>query len=341
MVNRQCVFCGRLIDLDRYALFRLPPDYRHVPDDVYRTYLEIRCINRRTDFPDVCGIGSADAARMVYENGKPVLTTRTGRSLDTLICPSCHNEIFRDTSQGSVNTAVFFGRPESGKTSLVAALANECITAGFSHDDRYRYIFCDKTYSSEFIQNVTAGSAGGTKPDDLRDPLVVFRMTSAAEGSIVVCDVMHDVSDNDTEDDYSIALTLPFAAGAEHFVYCIPTDALADTLISLDMGADMRVRLDLDAMTHSFGGNDSPPELDIAVTKLDLAEKLGGAASDILTVRENERALINYIYTAFPCVKEYAGSFSGIRVFPVSSVSPVTDGEGVTLTARLYSAIFG
>ena len=340
MADRQCIFCGRLIDLEKYALFRLPPDHRRVPDEVYRSYLEIRGKAGRYDFPEACGIGSADTAKIVYENGKPVLTTKTGRSTDTLICPSCHNEILRDTMPGSVNTAVFFGGRNSGKTSLITALANECITSVFSYDERYRYIFCDSIYDSALITDAAAKISSGAKPADLRDPVAVFRMTSAAEGSRVVCDVMHDVSAEDTEDDFSIAFGLPFAAGAEHFVYCIPADKLADTLVSLDAGADMRVRLGLDAMTHTLRDDCKPPELDVVVTKLDLGEKSGGAAADISAVRDNEKALLNYIYTAFPCVGEYEKVFDGVRVFTASAVSPMTDGEGVTLTQKLYSGIF-
>ena len=342
MICRKCVFCGRSVDLDRYALFRLPPDHRHIPDNVYRAYLEIRGISgKRNDFPDVCGVGSQDAAKMVFENGKPVLTTKTGRSTDTLICPSCHNEILRDTGEGCVNTALFFGGRDSGKTSLIAALAKECMTAGFSYDDRYRYFFCDKIYDEAYMTEAASKAAAGEKPVELRESIVIFRMTGASEGSRVVCDVMHDVSRGDIEDDLSIAMALPFAAGAGHFVYCIPADKLAGTLISLDAGADLKVRLDLDAMIHSAGEESTLPELDIAVTKFDLAEKAGGAASDIMSVRGNEKALVNYIYTAFPSVEEYSRFFSGIRVYPVSAVSPLTDENGVSLTAKLYSGLFG
>lgn len=342
MICRKCVFCGRSIDLDRHALFRLPPDYRHVPDNVYRAYLEMRGISgKRNDFPDVCAVGSQDAAKMVFENGKPVLTTKTGRSTDTLICPSCHNEVLRDTGEGCVNAALFFGGKDSGKTSLVAALAKECMTAGFSYDDRYRYFFCDKIYEEAYMTDAAAKAAAGEKPDELREPIAIFRMTGASEGSRVVCDVMHDVSTSDTEDDTAIVTQLPFAADAGHFVYCIPADKLAETLVSLDAGADMLVRLDLDAMIHSMSEDGDRPELDIAVTKLDLAEKAGGAASDILSVCGSEKALLNYICTAFPSIGELAGFFSGVRIYPVSAVSPMADESGVSLTARLYSGIFG
>lgn len=341
MAERRCIFCGRLIDLDSFALFRLPPDHKHVPDNIYRHYLETRGINGNANLPEICGAGSPDTARIEWDRNKPVLITRTGRSTDTLVCPSCHNEVFRDTDEGSVNTAVFFGGKDSGRTSLILAMAGECVTRQFSPDDRYRYIFNERICDPKDITDAAERVKCGVKPDDLREPTAIYRVTGASAGFGTVCDVMHDVSRSDFEDEEAIYTFLPFAADAEHYVYCIPSDKLASQIEAHDELSDMLMKLDMYKLMSSFRYSAKRPILDIAVTKLDLAEKAGGAAADIFSARENEQELMSLVFSAYPGMEELSVFFAGVRAHAVSAVSTMSDKDDGGLTCRLYSELFG
>ncbi|MBP3855665.1 MAG: hypothetical protein IK990_08670 [Ruminiclostridium sp.] len=342
MSEIRCVFCGRLIDTDKQALFRLPPDYVRRPDAIYRRYLEIRDITGKDhNLPDVCGIGSPEVAMLTSENGRPTLVTRTGRNTDSMICPTCHNQILRNTDSASVSSAVFFGGRDSGKTSLVLTLANECITRQFSIDDRFRYIFNDKVCDPALITGAAEEVRNGGKPADLRDPTAIYRVTGASQGMKTLCDVMYDTSASDIRDMDSIRFTLPFAADSRYFVYCIPADKLAETVITQDERADMDARTDMYTMLEACRYAQTPPVLTIAVTKLDLAEKAGGAGDDIMRCHADERALKNYIFTAFPSVGELAVMFTDVHACAVSAVDPDIGGKETTLAGKLYLGLFG
>lgn len=334
MAERRCIFCGRLTDPDRDALFRLPPDHGRVRDDVYARYLASRGIEGvHTDLPEVCGKGSPEFSEMRPENGKPVLITKTGRSSDTLICPSCHNELFRDTDADSLQSAVFFGMKDSGKTSLILALTENCISGQFSPDDKYRYILNERTYSAETITEAAKLAASGEKPGDLREPAAVYRVPSAVSGGKAVCDVMHDVSAEDAEDEQAVYTAMPFAASAGHYVYCIPADRLGEAAQLPDESADMMMRLEMMKLLSACRFADKPPELDIAVTKLDTAP------AEVAEVCGDEETLRNYIFSVYPAVGELSAMFSGVRAFAVSAAVPGF-GSG-DLAARLYTGIFG
>lgn len=337
---RKCIFCGRLCDTEQYALFRLPADRKHVRDSVYAGYLESRGITGKSaDLPEVCDRTSPDFALIGTERGKPVLITKTGRSSDTLVCPSCHNEILRDTDESVLETAVFFGAKESGKTSLILALAEECITEQFSPDEKYRYFFNEKIYDAGAVCASAQKARDGNKPDDLREPTVIYRVTGASSDGRVRCDVMHDTSAGDVADEHSVNTTLPFASGAGHFVYCIPADRLGEAIVTGGERADIEMKLDVYRMLSAFRYADRPPVLDITVTKLDIAEKLGGAAADILGVLGDERAMRNYIITAFPCIDELGSLFSDVRIHAVSAFARAAgDGE---MLGKYYCAVFG
>ncbi len=341
MAERRCIFCGRLIDLDRYALFRLPPDYKHITDNIYRNYLESRGISGNASFPDIVGAGSPETAGIEWEKNRPVLMTRTGRSTDTLICPSCHNEVFRDTDEGRVNTAVFFGGAESGRTSLILAMAGECVTRQFSPDDRFRYMINERLYPPEFITAEYDRVRSGEKPADLREPTAIYRVTGAGAGFSVVCDVMHDVSRSDLADEQALYTCVPFAAEAAQYVYCLPADTLAEQTEAPAELADMRMRLDIYMMMSAFRYSHTRPVLNIAVTKLDLAAKRGGAAADFLAVKDSEQTMRNYVFGAFPCIEELSGRFAGVRIYPVSAVSTMSERDDAGLLGRLYSGLFG
>lgn len=341
MAEKRCIFCGRLIDPDRDALFRLPPDHKRVTDNVYRRYLETRGISGNTSLPELCGIGSPDMAKIEWEHGRPVLVTRTGRTTDTLICPSCHNEVMRDTDEGNVNTAVFFGGKDSGKTSLILAMAGECITRQFSPDDRYRYIFNEKICDPSAVTDAAERVRCGEKPADLREPTVIYRLKGAAEGSGTICDVMHDVSESDFTDEEAVYTCLPFAADAAHYVYCIPVDKLAGQTEKPEELGDMLMRLDIYRLLSAFRYSGKRPVLDITVTKLDTAGNAGGAASDILNARENEPLLKNYVFSAYPCIEELSPFFAEVRAYAVSAVSTMSEYDDAGLLGRLYSGLFG
>lgn len=327
MSDRRCIFCGRLTVLEKDALFRLPPDHPRTRDEAYADFRMTRGDrNPRADMPGVCGSRSPECSKLEWENGKPVLITRTGRSTDTLICPTCHSELFRDTDSGSVHSAVFFGEKDSGKTSLILALADRCIKGQFSPDEKYRYIFNDRLYDTEKITSEHERAASGEKPDDLREPAAVYRVSRADEGGKAVCDVMYDVSENDTADEEALLTALPFAASAEHFVYCIPADRLREALASDNEGADIRMRKALFMMMSAFRFSEKPPELDIAVTKSDLA---GGDAAE----------LADSVYTAYPSIKELEMFFSGTKVYAVSALTPAQG--GADLAGQLYAGLFG
>ena len=336
---RKCIFCGRLCDPEQYALFRLPPDHRHIRDTVYAGYLMSRGIRGvSADLPGVCDSFSPEFGKIEWERGKPTLVTKTGRSSDILVCPSCHNELFRDTDVNVLTSAVFFGAKDSGKTSLVLALARECITKQFSPDEKYRYFFNEKLYDPNGITSVAERVREGGKPDDLRSPTVIYRVTGSSDGR-VMCDVMHDVAVTDTFDEQSVNVTMPFASGSQHFVYCIPVDKLAEMIVSDSEAADIRMKLDIYGMVSAFRYAEEPPVLDLTITKLDLAEKLGGAAADILRVRGDARALRNYITTAFPCIDELGEMFREVRIHTVSAVAPIAgDDEAI---GKYYCEIFG
>lgn len=340
MSERRCIFCGRLADTGSGALFRLPPDYRRVPDTVYRQYALSRGIyDAVTMLPDVCGKGSPDFGEMSYENEKPVLVTKTGRITDVLVCPSCHNELYRDTDDASVNTAVVFGDKGSGKTSLVLALANGCIARQFSSDSRYRYILNENICSAHDISEAAAMAAEGKAPADLREPVAIYRVSEASSDEKAVCDVLHDTSCGDTEDDLSVGVTLPFAADAGHYVYCMPVDRLAKAVISQSESEDMLVRRDLFRMFSAFRYSDCTPVLDIVVTKFDLAQKCGGAGEDIFNMRESEAGMKNYLFSAFPGIKEYEPFFSGMRLHTFTAAENA-GGEGSS-AEKLYAGLFG
>ncbi len=342
MAERRCIFCGRRIDLDRHALFRLPPDYKHIPDNIYQRYLTLHGISdKNSNLPDVCGAGSPESAGIEWEKNKPVLMTRTGRSTDTLICPSCHNEVFRDTDEGRVNTAVFFGRKDCGRTSLITAMAGECVTRQFSPDDRFRYIFNEKIYDPEFITGQYDRVRSGEKPSDLREPTAIYRVTGAGAGWNTVCDVMHDVSDADFTDEEALYTCVSYAADAAHYVYCVPVDKLAEQTEAPTELNVMLTRLDIYKMMSAFRYSQVTPTLNIAVTKLDLAAKLGGAAADLLSVKDNEQAMKNYLFAAFPCIEELSGFFTGVRVHAVSAVSTMSEQDDAGLLGKLYSELFG
>jgi uncharacterized protein YbaR (Trm112 family) len=302
-------------------------------------YLEARGIrNVSADLPGVCDSFSPEFAKIEWENGKPSLVTKTGRSSDILVCPSCHNELFRDTEENILNTAVFFGRKDSGKTSLILALAGECITKQFSPDEKYRYFFNEKLYDPNRVTSLADRVKEGAKPDDLREPVAIYRVTGGSD-SRVVCDVLHDVSASDTLDEMSINITMPFASDAAHFVYCIAADKLAEALVTDNTLGNMTARLDMFRMISAFRYAQTAPTLDITITKIDLAQKLGGAAADILNVREDERALKNYITTAFPCIAELEQCFGGIRVHTVSANAPASGDDDII--GKYYCSIFG
>ena len=327
MSDRRCIYCGRLTELEKDALFRLPPDHPRTHDASYADFRRTRGEQSvRADLPAVCGSRSPECAKLEWENGKPVLITKTGRSTDTLICPTCHSELFRDTDSGSVHSAVFFGEKDSGKTSLILALADRCITGQFSPDEKYRYIFNDRLYDTDQITSEHEKAAAGGKPADLREPAAVYRVSRADEGGKAVCDVMYDVSENDTADEEALLTALPFAASAEHFVYCIPADRLREALASDNEGADIRMKKALFMMMSAFRFSEKPPELDIAVTKSDLA------GSDIGDYAECVRR-------AYPSIKELEMFFSGIKVYPVSAKIPENGGED--LAGQLYAGLFG
>jgi hypothetical protein len=99
------------------------------------------------------------------------------------------------------------------------------------------------------------------------------------------------------------------------------------------------MKLDIFCMMSAFRYAEEPPVLDITVTKLDLAEKLGGAAADILRVRGDARALRNYITTAFPCIDELGELFGDVRIHTVSAFAPIAgDDEAI---GKYYCEIFG
>ena len=341
MTDRRCIFCGRLIDTDKQALFRMPPDHKHVPDEVYARYLESRGLGGRgISLPEVCGIGYQEMQKLSWENGRPVLITKTGRSSDVQICPSCHNEVFRNTDSESVRTAVFFGGKGSGRTSLILALANECITKQFSADGNYRYFFNEKIYDPDDIKDRAQSIGSGEGTADLREPVAIYRATGASGDGSVLCDVMHDVSGADTEDEQAINISMPFAVDAGHYVYCIAADRLAETLLTKDAREDMLVRLDMHRMMSACRYSESAPVLDIVVTKLDTAEKAGGIGADIAKISGDERSLKNYIFTAFPCIEEFEGVFSGLHAYAVSALPQPAEAEDGGLTAALYPRIF-
>lgn len=341
MAERRCVFCGRLIDLDKYALFRLPPDHPRERDEVYLRYLEARGESAEKAFlPGVCGIGSPDTSKISWENGRLTLVTKTGRNTDTLICPSCHNEIFRNTDDASVNSAVFFGGNGSGKTSLVLALANECIVRQFSHDDSYRYFFNEKTYDPLEITGNAERMSEGIKPDDLREPIAIYRVTGAGAEDHIYCDVMHDMSDGDTADEESMEVSAPFVSDAGNFVYAVPADKLAEVLMSADGSADISVKLDIFRMMSAFRFREEAPVLNVVLTKLDLLEGDNGIGADILKIYDDERLLKNYIYTAFPSIEEFSPHFGGVRVYAVSAYSSMA-GKYADQLLKMYAGIFG
>ena len=338
MAERRCIFCGRLADIGGNALFRLPPDYRRVPDEIYRRYAESRGIyGVSVMLPDVCGKGSPDFGELSAEDGKPVLVTKTGRITDILVCPSCHNELYRDTDDASVNTAVVFGAAGSGKTTLILSLAERCVTRQFSSDNRYRYILNEEIYDCRDITEAAKSAAEGTAPADLREPVAIYRVSEASSGDKVVCDVLHDTCAGDMSDDIAVGTELPFAADAAHYVYCIPADKLSEAVISAGEKEDMLVRRDLYAMTRAFAYSDSKPVLDIVITKFDLAGKCGGAGEDIYNMRDSESALRNYLYSAFPAVREMETFFSGMRLHTFSAVYAPNDEMAAE---TLYSALF-
>ena len=76
-----------------------------------------------------------------------------------------------------------------------------------------------------------------------------------------------------------------------------------------------------------------PPELCIAVTKLDAAR------GEITEMYRDGQTLLNYIYSAYPCVEELAPFFSGVRAFAVSAAVPAYG--GCDLTGEMYAGIFG
>ncbi len=325
MSDRRCIFCGRLIELETDALFRLPPDHPRVKDAIYADFQKARGLfDIRSELPGVCEKRSPECAKIEWENGKPVLITKTGRSTDTLICPTCHSELFRDTDSASVHSAVFFGAKDSGKTSLILALAERCITGQFSSDERYRYIFNEKLYNAGDMTAEAEKASAGEKPRDLRRPAAVYRVLRANEGGKAFCDVLHDVSFIDTVDEESVLTALPFAASAEHFVYCIPADTLRDALGADNESADIKIRKDMFMMMSAFRFSEKPPELDIAVTKSDLADS-GGPTEE-------------QVYTAFPSIRELSMFFSGTKVYPVSAVKRDSGGDPV---GQLYAGLFG
>ncbi len=319
MSDRRCIFCGRLIELENEALFRLPPDHPRTNDAIYADFRKARgSFDIRSDLPGVCGSRSPECLKLDWENGKPVLITKTGRSTDTLICPSCHSELFRDTDSASVRSAVFFGAKDSGKTSLILALVNNCIKSQFSPDGRYRYIFNEKLYKTEYIASEAEKAASGGKPADLRSPAAVYRVPRAADGGKAVCDVLHDVSFNDTIDEETVLTALPFAESAEHFVYCIPADKLAEALAADNERADIIMRRELFMMMSACRYAETPPELDIAVTKSDLAESPSGGFGE-------------QVYSAFPSVRELSMYFSRTKVYEAGAGS----------AGQLYAGLFG
>ncbi len=334
MTERRCIYCGRLADLDKDALFRLPPDHGRVNDAVYRRFLASRGIEGvRAELPAVCGKQSPDFSKIEWENGKPVLVTKTGRSTDTLICPSCHNELFRDTESGSVRSAVFFGEKDSGKTSLILALAGKCITRQFSPDERFRYILNDRICDAESIVGAAKSIEEGGKPSDLREPIAVYRVSSAAEGGTAECDVMHDASESDTGDEQAIRAAMPFADSSERYVYCIPADTLYETVLADDGRADMKMRLEMMKLLAACRYAQKPPALMLAVTKLDTAR------GEITEMYRDEQTLRNYIYSAYPCIEELAPFFAEVRAFAVSAAKP--EFGDCDLTGELYAGIFG
>lgn len=334
MAERRCIYCGRLTDLDKDALFRLPSDHKHTADAVYGRFLKARGIEgARTDLPEVCGKNSPEFSRIIWENNKPVLVTKTGRSTDTLICPSCRNELFRDTEDSCVRSAVFFGMKDSGKTSLILALAEKCVSRQFSSDEKYRYIINERTYTADRITEAAKAMSGGEKPADLREPVAVYRVSAAATGGNVVCDVMHDASESDMTDEQAINTAMPFAASAGKYIFCIPADALYEAAMSPDEYPDMRMRLEMFRLIAACRYSDKPPELDITVTKLDTAKE------DVAAASADEQTLRNYIYSAFPSIEELAPYFSGVRAYAVSAKVP--DHGNDDLTGKLYAGIFG
>lgn len=320
------------------ALFRLPPDHRRVPDDIYRRYAESRGIyGISTMMPDVCGRSSPDFGVMSSEDGKPVLITKTGRITDILVCPSCHNELYRDTDDASVHTAVVFGTAESGKTTLILTLTESCVTRQFSSDNHYRYILNEEIYDGHDLTEAAHKSVAGTAPADLREPVAIYRVSEASSDEKVVCDVLHDTSTGDREDDYAVGTALPFASDAAHYVYCIPVDMLSKAVIFGSESEDMLIRRDLYAMTRAFAYSDKTPVLDIVITKFDLAEKCGGAGEDIYNMRDSENALKNYLYSAYPAVREMEPFFSGMRLHTFSAAAAAED---ETAVEKLYDALF-
>ena len=339
MAERRCIFCGRLADIGGNALFRLPPDYRRVPDEIYRRYAESRGrYGVSVMLPDVCGKGSPDFGELSAEDGKPVLVTKTGRITDILVCPSCHNELYRDTDDASVNTAVVFGDKGSGKTTLILSLAEGFVTRQFSSDNRYRYILNEEIHDGHDLTEAAKSAAEGTAPADLREPVAIYRVSEASSDEKVVCDVLHDTSFHDTEDDLSVGTALPFAADAGHYVYCLPVDRLSEAVIACSESEDMRIRRDMYAMMSAFRYADAAPVLDIVITKFDLAEKCGGAGEDIYNMRGSESALKNYLYSAFPSLRDSETFFSGMRLHTFSAASSADDdGSG---TEQLHNALF-
>ncbi|MCR4780164.1 MAG: hypothetical protein K5876_03610 [Ruminiclostridium sp.] len=325
MSDRRCIFCGRLTELETDALFRLPPDHPRTNDPIYADFRKARGFtDLRSDLPGVCGSRSPECLKLDWENGRPVLITKTGRGTDTLICPSCHNELFRDTDSASVCSAVFFGAKDSGKTSLILALANSRIKEQFSPDGKYRYIFNDRLYSTEDIAAGAEKAASGEKPADLRSPAAVYRVPRAAEGGKPVCDVLHDVSAADTADEETLLTALPFAESAEHFVYCLPADKLAEAPGEGER-PDILMRRDIFMMLGACRFAEKPPELDIALTRYDLADMSPETASE-------------RVFGVFPSIGELSGYFSGVKVYAVSAARPDLGGS---LTDELYAGLFG
>lgn len=342
MAERICIFCGRRTDTERYALFRLPADLGLAPDTVHKSFLEVRGITGvRSDMPALCSERSPECSKVMWENGRQVLVTRTGRNTDTMVCPSCHSEFFRNTDSASVSSAVFFGRKGSGKTSLILSLAGECITKQFSPDDRYRYIFNDRLYDPREVTAAAERVGGDTVPDDLRRPVSVYRVPGAKDGGSVLCDVMYDVSESDISDELAFCTSMPFAFAAGHLVYCITAERLAAAAASESEAEDIAVRRDIFGMMCAFRYSETPPVLDIAVTKLDTAEKAGGTCADILRCAEDEAALGELVRRALPSVAELGVQFSGVRFHAVSAVGSYNADEKGGTALKLYSQLFG
>ena len=332
-VNKRCVACGRVIQPDD-MMFRLPIDTPHVADMILINHNARHGIESSSDIlPDV--ISSHDSRVLeVLDNvsGKRVLIMRDGRAVEKMVCPTCHNKIYVCTDDEQTDPIIVYGMPDSGKTSLIIAIAKEVTELGYDiAQDSYICFLNDQCLDIRRYKADLEKLRQGEKPDDIRQPVLIHRSPSVQSGLSEMSDVFYDAARPDMADEFKAAQMLPYAQDARTFVFVIDVSVLFPQDKVDHQKLDFEIRQELYKLYFRAQYSRTMPKLAVVFNKADKAD-----SDVILNTISCEADMMTRFYGIFPMSAEIMSYFKNVTFNAVSCLKPVFSPNSGNSLAGLY-----